>query len=460
MKRRKRVSGWLRRVRRRRAARKQQAPLREFVYLDEVSVYSLIASRLGPIAVEFTDTETTSLQSELSGNLSAGVGVLKSEVSSQLQSNQTRGSQVLRKSIVQTAFRDLYELEKDRLVLRPPRHGETVPALANSEQFRNWLTVPDRPWAIRSEELRRGELVELEVELETEAIFRLSTAVSAFLEIIRESPEVAELAKFEQAAQAQSIGRVLEKLLAGLIPLRAVLSDYKVVIVDGREHLVHLDVLRHIQLTQDITVYSVNLVGVAEETLFWKDVRRVLFSHSRYRVLCRIARSGTQRSWTPVKLADVFTELSPEIAAGLEDFNRTAAVLPSRNATTTTQDEYIKALHVALTNYAQTIARKSGHAIGDNELANELLIPSITGSTSDSAEERREPFRTITRRMQEKYGLSIEPFEGVQLRTDSLRNAGIGIDGNVMPVSAQPSAPHPQQKQELFLDAEIIAIYW
>jgi hypothetical protein len=43
--------------RRRWAAKNEKGMLREFVYLDEVSVYSLIASRLGPIAAEFTDTQ-------------------------------------------------------------------------------------------------------------------------------------------------------------------------------------------------------------------------------------------------------------------------------------------------------------------------------------------------------------------------------------------------------------------
>src|SRR3712207_8144694 len=49
---------WFRRRRLKRAAKKQQvAPLREFVYLDEVSVYSLNASRLGSIAAEFRSEE-------------------------------------------------------------------------------------------------------------------------------------------------------------------------------------------------------------------------------------------------------------------------------------------------------------------------------------------------------------------------------------------------------------------
>ena len=53
------------------AGQNRHTPLREFVYLDEVSVYSLIASRLGPIAAEFSETQTESLQDQsgVSGRL-------------------------------------------------------------------------------------------------------------------------------------------------------------------------------------------------------------------------------------------------------------------------------------------------------------------------------------------------------------------------------------------------------
>ena len=46
---RERFRRWRHRAQRRRALRKEEtSPLREFVYLDEVSVFSLISSRLGP----------------------------------------------------------------------------------------------------------------------------------------------------------------------------------------------------------------------------------------------------------------------------------------------------------------------------------------------------------------------------------------------------------------------------
>lgn len=91
--------GWLRRRRQRRrwkkADRNRTGALREFVYLDEVSVYSLMASQVGLIVTELTETQATSLQSEVS----SGVGMsapLKAEIGSKVQAGETRSSQVLR----------------------------------------------------------------------------------------------------------------------------------------------------------------------------------------------------------------------------------------------------------------------------------------------------------------------------------------------------------------------------
>ena len=81
--------------------------------------------------------------------------------------------------------------------------------------------------------------------------------------------------------------------------------------VREKEWLVHRRVLN--QLSEDDTLQRrpVYIVGVAEQSLFWKDIRRVLFSGSRFRVLCRVAQDGIQESWTPVKLAHVLDAVLP-----------------------------------------------------------------------------------------------------------------------------------------------------
>ena len=453
-----RVRGWLRRQRRRRAARRQHAPLREFVYLDDVSVYSLIASRLGPVAVEFTETETASLQSELSSTLGANVGVAKSELRSQLQTNQGHESQVLRKSIVQTTFKELYELEKDHLVLRPIRPDERLPKVRHTEHLRTLLPELGHPWAIRSSELTRGQLIELEVELETEPIFRISTVVSTMFEIMRESPDLAEMAGYEELGQVQSVGRVLEKLLAGLIPIRARVPDYAVINDGNDEWLIHRSILSQIQ-RPDVMIYPVSLVGIAEEALFWKDIRRVLFAHSRYRVLCRLGRSSIQDSWTPVKLTDVFKEVSPDIASSLEVLNRSAAAIGTTDAVGQGNEQYQTILRAAAVDYAEAILAHYGYEMPREELVRQAFVDEISVAAVEDIKERRRIFRVVTDHLQERFGFSVDPVVAAHLRTTALLDNGFSPDGHLASAPAGVVSTKSLEDERL-LDVEFVAIYW
>lgn len=114
------IRGRYRRWRRRRAARKQSdTPRREFAYLEEISVFSLLASRIGPIAAEFTATESTSLAAEVRGNVGINAGADRAGGSMRHQATSTTGSQVVRKSIVQPHFKELYDDIEGPLVLAP-----------------------------------------------------------------------------------------------------------------------------------------------------------------------------------------------------------------------------------------------------------------------------------------------------------------------------------------------------
>lgn len=154
-----RLRVWFRRWRRKRASKRQSAPLREFVYLDEVSVYSLIASRLGPIAAEFTEKQTASLQSETRSSLSAGSGVAKAGVDSRLATGQTQESQVVRRSIVQTTFKEFYEMEQDSLAMRPIPEGLEPPKTDSLEDLEtNMEELENKGWIVDPAKLPRGQL--------------------------------------------------------------------------------------------------------------------------------------------------------------------------------------------------------------------------------------------------------------------------------------------------------------
>jgi hypothetical protein len=173
--------GQWRRRRRRQRAFNRHPELREFVYLDDVSVFSLIASQLGPIATEFTNTEASSLQGEVSGTFGANIGIKKAEAGARLQTDQSQTSQVVRRSIIQNTFRELRDqLGNNALALEADGvdvDAATLSRLAglNSvEQLRH--AAHD---AVVSEELlKRGKLIEVDVELEADPIFKVNPTSS------------------------------------------------------------------------------------------------------------------------------------------------------------------------------------------------------------------------------------------------------------------------------------------
>ncbi|MGQ0679231.1 MAG: DUF6414 family protein [Actinomycetota bacterium] len=74
-------------------------------------------------------------------------------------------------------------------------------------------------WVVRPETLERGRLIELEVELEAEAVFRINAVVPAFLEIVHEDLKVFGVSGPVGITEARAMSRVLDKLLTGLVPL-------------------------------------------------------------------------------------------------------------------------------------------------------------------------------------------------------------------------------------------------
>jgi len=108
------------------------------------------------------------------------------------------------------------------------------------------------------------------------------------LEIIQDDPAAFGVQDVGELAQVRLVSRMVEKVLAGLVPVRGRALNYQVVEVDSEEWLLHTGLIAQLQPRPAAT--SVFLVGVAQQGLFWKDVRRVLFSGSSYRVLARLYR--------------------------------------------------------------------------------------------------------------------------------------------------------------------------
>jgi hypothetical protein len=445
---------WRRRKQERRwrkAERKEQGPLREFVYLDEVSVYSLVASQVGLVVTEVTETQASSLQSEVSSGFGVSMPV-QAEVGSKIQASDSQGSQVLRKAIIQTTFKQLRETAErsGALRLRVDVDGSSIHTLDDVRKLAS--TDEDSSLAMPSARLRRGDLIEMDVQLEAEPIFQAGMAVSGVLEIIQDDPAAFGMSDVGQLAQLRLASRMLDKVLAGLVPVRGRAMNYEAVRIDGEEWLLRTDLLT--RLPERLPTTPVFLVGVAQQGLFWKDVRRVLFSGSEFRVLARLNRSSLQETWTPVKLVDVLSSVVPDFADVMDTMNRgvlsamSSAVAAQRSAAT---DHRGRAAVLA---YATFLADRVGVEVTEAELADAGLLNGAMKAVG--VREWREMLAPVAQFIEERSGQTVSREVAADYRVAAVTESGL-LDLSPQVTSIEPE---PDDGAERFLDSEIVAVYW
>ena len=87
-----------------------QFQLREFIYLDEVSLQSLLVSLHGELTEKKSITDSTSNTRNVSGNIDTNnLAPLKLGFTAQYQSGKSGATQTEMKATAQSWFRELYE---------------------------------------------------------------------------------------------------------------------------------------------------------------------------------------------------------------------------------------------------------------------------------------------------------------------------------------------------------------
>jgi hypothetical protein len=448
----------IRRRRRAKSARSEASSLREFVYLDEVSVYSLLASRYGALPAEYTHTETLATTGSLSSSLGAGVSTTKAEISSNSETSRSQSTQVLRKSSIQAAFKDLYDGEEHRLVLVPPRQELDPPQVASLavtalrqklESLSGWILDPSA--------LTRGQLIEIEVELQAENIYRFASVFSAMQGIVEEGRSLFAPELYAGVQNVEGINRILSRLLVGLIPIKCRAVDYRVIAVENRRLIVHNKLLSQLPVGSYSEPQDLYIVGVTEQSLFWKDVRRVLFSGSRYRMMCRLNHGGIRSSWVPVKLVDVLSDIAPDLARQIGQLGAAIASLASLQSG---EHEGDQRLMTAVLNFGVSLALEHGQCVTPDELAEGFVIPTIEGSRQSEVELQREAFRTMSDIIAARFQITPEVSEVVRLRRAALSASGLEVDGSIKIGLTAPGTEIDGVYSDAIIDTEIVAIYW
>ena len=438
--------------------------MREFVYLDDVSVYSLLASRKGGIATEFSESQELTRSSDVSGSASVGVSATSTSINSNLHDSQMQASQVLRKANVQSSFKELYEMECGSLALAsPPPCEQPLPSLNSIEALENELVAPSGAWVLDPSQFSRGGLLEAQVELEADPIYRMASIITTFQELVKDNESLFGEDILELLPQVQAIAQLLDRLLVGLVPIRGRLIGFRSLKISGREVLVHRRLLEQLQPADQPESCPVYVVGVAQSGLFWKDIRRLLFSRAEYSVFCRVAVSGLAKAWHPVKLADVLSGISPEIDTLLKEFSERASAALS-GSIVDSQEPLGPAQRLApklVETYVNLLVSYHKKSLDPGSREHALESTPSDEEWLESIDTQRAVLLEVTRRIDKSLGVETSRTEAHDLRVIARRSVGIApyapFSGEKRSESRSVPLAHAQER---YLDTEIIAIYW
>ncbi|MCO7221512.1 hypothetical protein [Klenkia sp. PcliD-1-E] len=416
-----------------------------------MSLRSLLVSQRETIPEQVSRAISQAEETEVTGKVSADAFVVNSEVGSRFQTSNSNSVQTSRKAIVQTLFKELrddcdldYALE---VRIATPKKLDDLTAIQQEEE---------RSIAAPVTGLSRGALVEVEVELEVDPVFKLGTLISEYASMVEEYPEVFDTAARAGLRDAEPVNRILQRLLAGLIPIRAKATSLSVIEVDGQEYVVHNDAVAGLEVERR----PLEVVGVTEHIGYWKDIRRVLFSSAPVTMLCRVARDGLHQTWTPVKLADVFREAVPTLVDQINEASRTGVgslgVISGQNAQ---QELVVRALDF----YKEKLLAAAAIELGTAEEVEIAHIARAAGPEASSISGQRRAYAAVREVIERRTGHSVlDPDADLAARQEARVAVGLplfpGLAATpVLPVRA--SDPDVRRGDRL-LDVEVIAIYW
>jgi hypothetical protein len=451
------LNDWWRRFRDRRRAKRAKKvidtarPLREFVYLDEVSLTSLLVSQRDTIPEHVTSGRSVSEQAEISAKASVDAVAAKAESATRYQTANSSSVESSRKAVVQTLFNELRDDAKLPIALRDDAVGPvSIPVDSATEDggHRGW----------RGEDLLRGQLIELEVVLEVDPVFKLGTMVSEFSAMAAEYPQMAGPAGLAMLDEIEPVKKVLDRLLAGLIPIRATACNFVVATVDGHEYVVRSSTASEL----GVPVRPLEIVGVTEHIGYWKDIRRVLFSSGQFKLLCRVARPGLHETWTPVKVAHLFGDVAPSLVEQIDTLSKAGTTGLDGLATGQSHLALVRALAA----YADQIASMTKQDLRPSA-AVELIEIAARASDEASPSAQRQAFAAVRELIVAGNPDSAPtPEQDLDARRIARQLAGLPVlpGGSVVATADSThehvaDAPADTDVAKL-IDVEVVAIYW
>lgn len=429
--------------------RKRNEPrdrLREFIYLDEVSVVSLLAGLQGEIKEGITDTLSRTDDRSLRGTL--GAAKVGANIESHLGSSRSSTNEVVRRAVVQSTFRDLWRrdvgvLLHDTSGIKPKHrkpiqsHGDLAKVLPRLKKAK--LAVPLC-------EIHRGDIVEMDIKVEADQFFQLTTVGTTFLDLINGREDLFGVSPADVHEVTPMI-EVLKELFVGLVPMRGIATSHSVIEVAGEQVAIATELLGN-EIRGEAR--ALELVGFAEANSFWRDLRRTLFSRSTFTVYARAEGPTLTSPWSPIKIADVLESLSPDIRDGVvQSLQR----LDLGNTSSNYAADVGATASFQLSNFAADLEAASGASpdTASVKAAVETSIPTLVSATT--IEERRRAFEPVA---QAVAGEDVDRDQLLTIRT-AWMNRFPPLEPNTYTAPLQQPGPDMSPVQ---LEVGFVALYW
>lgn len=396
-----------------------ELPLREFIYLDEVSVVSLLASLTREVTEARTDIDMTENRKRWRFRLKAALSHLPvvggGSASRETVSVDRDTEEVVRRSQIESKFDELY--------------AETSPHLQ--------LTEKDTKSGFPASNLSKGGLLEVDVEFSGHELFHYYKAFQYLI-------DVAEDAEYEFDDQEKQAIELMGSLFGDQIPVVGELENY--VLVDGaiQEKDENVDV-------EDAE--SIWIAGTLDPEMLWQEPSQFLYEENKFTAYVRVSEAQIQKDWDPIKLTRVIKSISKPIGNQLSSvidaaFSQAKEGFDTSELEEDDPDSIVTDHHNEYFDYIE----EDGNMSLSSDRREELLVTAYSETTIQPDESEYELETRLLRVLTQV----VEDEEDVDLDHDTLAQRRSGIVDNEESVTDSDS----NTSKRNYLEVSFVAVYW
>lgn len=413
--------------------------LKEFVYLDQTALISLLSSTTGGI----TQQKTTSQKQRISSSITGSLG----PIGASLGGEEEKSKETVQKYVIQSNFKELYEIRKKNLALSD--HADLQPnadAVAIDDTDTEFLQQEYSP---DIQTVSRGRLIELDATLKSSDIYEYFQVFDAFEDIV-ESFSTEE--EFQQQLREQGIStdeiamilELMEILMAGLVPIECEVSNYGVCSEDN-----NIIVNKKWARERDLEPEDLYLSGFIDEDNLWQEPSRVLFSENEFTVYGRLDSPTPNKDWSPLKLVDILSSVFPDAAQEVENL---PSVFDEPDASDTKENNFEDTVR----EYLETLEAQANGTFPDgtiDEVIDSLETPIVADSFEKEEETLQEAEEVLRSEVLDE-DIS-EYLDDIPRRRSEYLEGRPNESSNLSELSTSDDGAN-----KIFLETNFIAIYW